>query len=408
MGSMRKLFPPAALALFTLLAGCGGDPPTTDLPPFSPLTGAGGDPEETRPIPPTVRLIGVGDIMMGTDFPEAKHLNPELVPGADLASIIGPDLLDLLRGGDITFGNMEGSLFDGDSEHKPCRNPKACYVFRSPEFHAELLRGMGFNAMSIANNHSGDFREAGRAATMAALARNGIVYAGIDEPGARTGTLVLDSGIRVGLAAFAPNWQTVSINDHGRAQALVRSLDAGHDIVVVSFHGGAEGATMTRVPREMEIFYGEERGDVYRFAHDVIDAGADVVLGHGPHVPRAVEVYRGRFIAYSLGNFWTYGRFNLSDLAGIAPVVDLELSTGDGRLLDARIHSVRQEGWGIPRIDPSGAAWHAVAGLTARDFPESMLQFGDDGRITVFPEPLVSWLAPERVAIARPQDRPDQ
>ena len=395
MASTQGILIAGIVAAAGILGGCAGGPAlvTTQpeqgpLPPFGP--GAAG-----QPVPPTVRLIGVGDIMMGTDFPDSERLNPDLVPGVDLASIIGADLLALLRGGDVTFGNMEGTLFDGpdDTEHKPCRNPKSCYVFRSPEFHAELLRDMGFNAMSIANNHSGDFREAGRAATMAALARNGMVYAGIDEPGAQTGTLVLDSGIRVGLAAFAPNWGTLSINDHARAQAIVRGLDFTHDIVVVSFHGGAEGAGMTRVPREMEIFYGEQRGDVYRFAHDVIDAGADVVLGHGPHVPRAVEIYRGRFIAYSLGNFWTYGRFNLQDLAGIAPVVDLELSTADGRLLGARIHSVRQEGWGIPQLDASGAAGRAVAELTARDFPESTLQFGDDGRITGFEEPLVSWLA---------------
>lgn len=393
---LRGLLLSGLLAAAALLAGCGGPQTGTGpaepaaLPPFGP--GAGVE----RAIPPTLRLIGVGDIMMGTNFPQAKHLNPDLVPGVDLASIIGRDLLDLLRAGDVTFGNMEGSLYDGpdDVERKPCRNPKRCYVFRSPEFHAELLRDMGFNAMSLANNHSGDFREAGRAATMAALARNGIAYAGIDLPGARTATIVLDSGLRVGLAAFAPNWQTVSINDHRRAQDIVRGLDLSHDIVVVSFHGGAEGATMTRVPREMEIFHGEQRGDVWRFAHDVIDAGADVVLGHGPHVPRAVEVYRDRFIAYSLGNFWTYGRFNLRDLAGIAPVVDLELSTADGRLLGARIHSIRQEGWGIPGLDPSGAALRAVAELTARDIPESTLQFAEDGRITGFPPPLIGWLRP--------------
>jgi poly-gamma-glutamate capsule biosynthesis protein CapA/YwtB (metallophosphatase superfamily) len=163
----------------------------------------------------------------------------------------------------------------------------------------------------------------------------------------------------------------------------VRELATGHDIVLVSFHGGAEGRAMTRVPRETEIFYGEERGDVYAFAHAVIDAGADVVLGHGPHVPRAVEVYRGRFIAYSLGNFWTYGRFNLSDLASVAPVVDLELAR-DGRLIEARIHSIRQEGGGVPRIDDSGAAARAVAELTSLDFPESTLRFGLDGVITGF------------------------
>ena len=391
--SARRRLAAVLLAASALLAGCGGGPPATDLPPFSPLTGPGRGGEQVRQLPPSVRLVGVGDTMMGTNFPDDERLNPDLVPGADLAAIIGEDLLELLRGADATFGNMEGSLFDGESEHKPCRNPERCYVFRSPEFHGGFLREMGFDAMSLANNHSGDFREMGRAATMATLARNGIAFAGIDEPGARTATVLLESGVRVGFVAFAPNWGTLDLNDHGRAQQIVGELDAGHDIVVVSFHGGAEGAEMTRVPREMEIFVGEQRGDVYGFAHAVIDAGADVVLGHGPHVPRAVEVYRGRFIAYSLGNFWTYGRFNLQDLAGIAPVVDLEISPGDGRLITARIHSIRQEGWGVPLIDPSGAALGAVAEFTDRDFPESVLQFEDDGRITGFSgPPLIGWL----------------
>ena len=368
----------AGLAL--LAAGCGAA--STEPPPDAMEGGVLGPPPSASG---PVRLVGVGDIMMGTDFPEAKHLNPDLVPGADLSALIGPRLLRLLQSADITFGNMEGALFYGDdeSEHKPCKNPKRCYVFRSPEFHAEFLREMGFDVMSLANNHSGDFREAGRDATMAALGRNGIAYAGLDIPGASTATLTLDGGLRVGVLAVSPNWGTISINDHPRAAGIVRELAAGHDIVLVSFHGGAEGREMTRVPREMEFFVGEDRGDVYGFAHAVIDAGADVVLGHGPHVPRAVEVYRGRFIAYSLGNFWTYGRFNLSDLAGVAPVVDLELAP-DGRLLGARIHSIRQLGWGVPQVDDSGAALRAVAELTALDFPESELRFAPDGAILGF------------------------
>ncbi|MCK4868334.1 MAG: CapA family protein [Alphaproteobacteria bacterium] len=379
------------LAGLTLLAaGCTPPPPApepapkpreqTTLKPLMPPM-----PPAPAPAPPprTVRLVGVGDIMMGTDFPDAGYLNPDLTSGADLAALIGPRLLGLLQSGDITFGNMEGSLFDGDGEHKPCKNPKTCYVFRSPSFHGEFLREMGFDVMSVANNHSGDFRAAGRNATMAALGRNGIAFAGIDAPGLRTATLTLDGGVRVGVLAVSPNWGTVSINDHARAAEIVRQLNARHDIVLVSFHGGAEGREMTRVPREMEIFYGEERGDVYGFAHAMIDAGADVVLGHGPHVPRAVEIYRGRFIAYSLGNFWTYGRFNLRDLAGVAPVVDLKLAR-DGRLLNARIHSARQHGGGVPRLDDSGAAARAIAELTAQDFPESGLRFGPDGEITGF------------------------
>jgi len=398
MSSLRRLLVAALVGTVSVLAGCTGGPPAATIGGAERPGDVSAAPTAETPeqmTPATLRLIGVGDIMMGTNFPEPAYLNPDLDEDVDLSAIVGRDLLDVLRSGDVTFGNLEGTLFDGESEHKECKDPKACYVFRSPEFHADLLRQMGFNMMSLANNHSNDFREAGRAATMAALTRNDIVYGGVDEPGVQTGTLVLNSGIWVGFAAFAPTWGSVSINDHARAMGIVQALDYGHDIVVVSFHGGAEGATMTRVPREMEIFHGEERGDVYRFAHDVIDAGADVVLGSGPHVPRAVEVYKGRFISYSLGNFWTYGRFNLQDLAGVAPVVDLVLSTADGSLVDARIHSIRQEGWGVPQVDPSGAALHAVAELTALDFPESTLRFAEDGRIIFEPGPLLGSLSLE-------------
>lgn len=379
MPNQVRIFQALSLFAALLAAGCGGGGATG---------GAGGDiahdPIQRPPAGP-VRIVGVGDIMMGTNFPEAETLNPDLVPEADLAAMIGPDLLGLLQSADVTFGNMEGSLFDGpdDAEHKPCSNPKSCYVFRSPEYHGEFLREMGFDVMSIANNHSGDFRAAGRNATMATLARNGIAYGGLDMDGARTAVLLLENGLRLGFLAVAPNWGTVSINDHARAAELVRGLAAESDIVLVSFHGGAEGRAMTRVPRRMEVFYGEQRGDVHGFAHAMIDAGADLVLGHGPHVPRAVEVYRDRFIAYSMGNFWTYGRFNLRDLGGVAPVVDVTLAP-DGRLLKARIHSVRQHDRGIPRIDPSNWAAQAIADLTAMDFPESPLRFGPEGEVTGF------------------------
>jgi poly-gamma-glutamate capsule biosynthesis protein CapA/YwtB (metallophosphatase superfamily) len=179
----------------------------------------------------------------------------------------------------------------------------ACYAFRSPEWYASLLADMGFNLVSLANNHSGDFLAAGREATMAALDRHGIAYGGLAQDGARTASLELPDGTSVGLAAFAPNKGTISMHDLAGLQRSVRELDGTHDVVIVSFHGGAEGADHTHVTREAEEFYGERRGNVYELAHAAVDAGADVVIGHGPHVPRAVEVYRGRFIAYSLGNF---------------------------------------------------------------------------------------------------------
>ena len=388
-------------------AGCGVRTPAPETGPLAaaeePATVQGT--EHSSPGPSDrVSVVAVGDIMMGTDFPR-DFLNPALQPGVGADAVLDPALLALLRGADVTFGNFEGTLFDGTGPHKRCGNPATCYVFRSPEFYADILADAGFNIVSLANNHSGDFLTAGRDATRRALARVGIAYSGHDEPGADTATLVLDDGVRVGVAAFAPNRGTLPLNDEARAARIVGDLAETHDIVIVSFHGGAEGRGAFRVTRQTEIFLGENRGNVFRFSRGMIDAGADVVVGHGPHVPRAVEVYRDRFIAYSLGNFWTYARFNIRGLGGLGPVVALELDH-EGRLIEARIHSTRQRDRGVPAMDPTNEAAAVIARLTREDFPEIPLTITPDGR--VMPEnlaqrPLASRVSPPD---GRPLTRP--
>lgn len=327
-----------------------------------------------------VRIVAVGDIMMGTAFPDSSYLDPRIVPGVEVEALIGRDLVGVLRSGDVVFGNVEGALFDEGGESKRCRNMDACYAFRSPEWYAGLLADLGFNLVSLANNHSGDFLEPGRDATMAALAAHGIVFAGLAPPGPATGTLELPDGTRVGLAAFSPNKGTVSIHDLDGMRKIVASLDRTHDLVLVSFHGGAEGAEHIHVTREDEEFYGEERGNPYEFAHAAIDAGADLVLGHGPHVPRALEVYRDRLIAYSLGNFWTWKRFNLRGPNGLAPVLEIELDR-DGRTVTARVVSARQQGLGSPRLDPGGRAARLIDELSRADFPEADVGLDAEGAL---------------------------
>jgi hypothetical protein len=264
---------------------------------------------------------------------------------------------------------------------KVCRNPNTCFVFRSPSWHAQYLRQVGFNLMSIANNHGGDFGQAGHVATHQALRRAQVFAAGRDQDGLRTSVIVIRDGVRVGLAAFGHNPGLPQITDYAQVTRIVSGLRREADLVVVSFHGGAEGNAVTGVPRRTEMFLGENRGDVFRFARAAVDAGAHVVFGHGPHVPRAVEVYKGRFIAYSLGNFWTYGRFNLRDNGGLAPVAEVVL-TRDGRIWSARIHSATQAHPGGPQLDPDRRAARLMAQLTARDFPEARLTFSPDGQIT--------------------------
>jgi hypothetical protein len=325
------------------------------------------------------KIIGVGDIMMGSDYPQ-PIMDLRVSPGADPAAMLGAPLAALLKNADVTFGNYEGTMHTLQGGAKICRNPTQCYVFRSPPFHAEVLRRVGFNLMSTANNHAGDFGDAGRMATYESLRRTGIAVAGPDKDGMRTTVLRLADGTRVGLAAFGHNPGIPWITDVARAQTIVRELRRNADIVVVSFHGGAEGGKVLHVPRQTEIFLNENRGDVFRFSRGVVDAGAHIVFGHGPHVPRAIDVYKGAFIAYSLGNFWTYGRFNLKGSNGIAPVAEVNIDKL-GKIASVRLHSIAQEHPGGPRLDPGAGAAKLVAQLTQQDFPEIHAQFLPDGRV---------------------------
>ncbi|MGE0735604.1 MAG: CapA family protein [Alphaproteobacteria bacterium] len=328
------------------------------------------------------RIISVGDIMMGSNYP-TPVMDPKLTKGADIGAIIGAPLLRVLRSGDIIFGNMEGALFDGGNQPdmKVCRNPTTCYVFKSPEWHADILKDIGFHLMSVANNHSGDFGNAGRVATIKALQARGIGVGGSEVPSGRTATLILKDGTKVGFVGFSAVPNTLPLNNHDRAAKIVANLKKTHDIVIVTHHGGGEGANATRVPRQTEMFLGENRGDVYAFSRRMIDAGASTVIGQGPHVPRAVDMYKGRFIAYSLGNFWTYGRFNLHGNQGMAPVLDLVVAKS-GAVLSAKIHSAKQNYPGTPTLDPTHAAARLMAQLTMQDAPEAKLVISPDGTIT--------------------------
>lgn len=320
--------------------------------------------------PDTITIVGVGDVMLGTTFPK------KLLPPKDGRKLLEP-VTPYLKEADLTFGNYEGTLFDGEGLPKKCADSLNCYAFKTPERYALHLKNAGFSVMSVANNHSGDFGPEGRRRTMDVLRAAGIEACGTEE---QPYTVVEKGGVRYGLAAFAPNTGTPNINDYKQARKIVRYLDSLCDIVVVSFHGGAEGLKRQHVPRENEWFLGENRGNVHRFARVVIDAGADIVFGHGPHVARAVDLYKDRFIVYSLGNFATYGRFNLKKEAGIAPIVKVAVSP-EGRFLSAAIIPIRQAGEGGPKLDSTRAVIRKMKQLTVQDFPDSSLFIHADGQI---------------------------
>jgi len=201
---------------------------------------------------------------------------------------------------------------------------------------------------------------------------------GLARPGAVTGTLELPDGTRVGLAGFSPNKGTASIHDLDGMSRIVSDLRRTHDLVLVSFHGGAEGVQAMNLPFAEEEYYGEPRGDVVMIARRMVDAGADLVLGHGPHVVRAIERYEGRLIAYSMGNFATYYGISVAGLKGVAPILFATLD-GEGRFIEGEIVSTRQIRPAGPTLDPENRALNLIRGLSAEDFGNPGIRFLADG-----------------------------
>lgn len=309
--------------------------------------------------PRFLRVRAVGDVMPGTDFPSRAHLPPDDGP-EPLAAV-----RDLLKDADLTFINLEAPLIDGGTTTKCGEDASNCYAFRIPTRYSSYLAEAGIDLVSIANNHARDFGEAGRQTTINILDSLGMHWSGP----VGTYASLEQNDLKVAFIAYHTSDHSNYVNDETGAAALIRTLADEHDIVIVSFHGGAEGGAVN-VPRGREYFLGENRGDLRYFSHTVIDAGADLVIGHGPHVPRGIEIYNGRLIAYSLGNFATYGRFSLRYPRDLAPILEVKLAE-DGRFVTGRIIPAHQVGRGAPIPDPDGRAIDLMRRLSFEDFPES-------------------------------------
>jgi len=306
--------------------------------------------------------------MMGTDFPDpTRDLPPE--DGATLFA----DVRDLLRDADLTFGNLEGPLCDGGQTRK-CKDGGNCYAFRTPTRYGPYLVDAGFDVLSTANNHAEDFGSHCRTETETTLQGLGIAFSG--RPG--TVASLEHDGRRIALIGFHTSRNSHYVNDHATAAELVKALDASHDLVLVSFHGGAEGNAALHVPDGKEVFYGENRGHLRAFARVLVDAGADLVLGHGPHVPRGLQILDGRLVAYSLGNFATYGRFGLDRHLATSLILEVVLDA-EGQILHGQILPVRLRDRGIPFRDPDGTAVDLVRELSTADFGASAPVIGQDG-----------------------------
>jgi hypothetical protein len=370
-----------ALSLVCILfASCSGQ----GLAPLRAGAEEGPKPTPLKIPEDAITIAAVGDIMLASPFPDDTRMPPN--DGADLLKAVTP----IISAADIAFGNMEGPIIDTGVSEK-CPEPKPvppgetpppirCYAFRMPTRYAKYLKEAGFDVLSVANNHALDFGDAGRISTRKTLDSLGIRHAGGDRSQFSTAYLEV-KGKTVAVIGFAHNNVSPNVNDLVTARRLVLAADKKADLVVVSFHGGAEGVAAQHVPRQTEMFFGEKRGNLPLFARTVIDAGADLVLGHGPHVLRGMEIYKDRLIAYSLGNFATYGWFSLKGETALTVILEAQLAP-DGKFIGGKIHSGLQEGRGVPLLDPSGAAIRKIRSLSESDFSSSSPRISDNGTIS--------------------------
>ena len=264
----------------------GGDDPK-DAKQAEDLTIEQQEAEKEEP-PVSITISAAGDCTLGTDenFDQSRSLNAyydENGPAYFLQSV-----KPIFEADDLTIVNMEGTLTESTS-----RMDKT-FAFKGPADYTKILTEGSVEAANLANNHSRDYGEQSYTDTIAALDAAGIVNFGYDR------TAVMDvNGVKVGLVGTYELAEGMGCEEEMIAN-IKAVEDQGAQIVIVSFHWGIE---RENYPDETQV----------SLAHSAIDHGADLVLGHHPHVLQGIEVYNGKNIVYSLGNFCFGGNSNPSD-----------------------------------------------------------------------------------------------
>jgi len=339
----------------------------TPVPPIAPLGQALTEPPVMPDSVPVVTLKAVGDIIMGTNYPRPRM--PE-----DWQYFFDGIKLQLEEA-DLVFGNYESTLTEVPHSAKDTSRPMT-FAFRSPPWYASVLRAAGFDVLNVANNHSMDFFDQGFNDTIAHIESEGMVAVG------RKGEIQYTevNGLRVAFIGFSYLPVHNTVHDLDTAGVLVQEAEQTADIVVVSVHAGREGTDAVYSRNQDEFFDAENRGNLVHFSRTVVDYGADLVLGHGPHVPRALELYNSRLIAYSLGNFLGYRTLSTEGPLGLSMILQASINR-DGHFVDGRIIPAALDPNGVPYLDNHFGSVILVRNATRRDFPDTPLEIDDLGYI---------------------------
>jgi hypothetical protein len=326
-----------------------------------------------------VRILAAGDTQLGNeyvgDLPRENPIQP---------------MFAVIQAADISMVNYEGTLCDQNIQSLKCAPSRSCWAFRAPTRSAAYLAEAGFSIVNLANNHIFDFGSTCADETKSAILQYGMSPIGLkstaNSPMADIGRIVQFKGRRIAFLGFHFNntmSRLVSLQDDASVARVVQEYAAQADIVVVNVHAGAEGPDFVRTPNEEEVFLGANRGNVQRFAKIAVDNGADLIVAHGPHVMRGMELYRDRLILYSIGNFATYSQFSYEGLMGLSSLVSVDLDE-TGAFRQGQITALRQYYRdGVPQLglDPKQRAISEMARLTLLDFYATPLVISTSGQI---------------------------
>jgi hypothetical protein len=319
-----------------------------------------------RRAPQPVSIAWGGDLTLGSSYGNQPNGGRRLLAAGT----------PVLRRASIAAVNYEGTFGPGGTS-KCGSGAKDCYAFQAPPGNARTLRRAGVDIVNHANNHAFDYGPVGWRST-----RNAFKRAKVEATGAPGELKILRRrGTRVAFLGFSTYSWTNPMGDDAAVRARVESAAKQADIVVAFLHAGAEGADKQHVPRGPETAFGEYRGDSRHFARVAIDAGADLVLGSGPHVLRGLELYRNRLIAYSLGNLAGWHNFGTGGRSSLSALITVALGP-EGRFYAARISSYTLDGAGVPHADRGRGAVKLIRSLSRADFPKRGLKIDRKGLVT--------------------------
>jgi poly-gamma-glutamate capsule biosynthesis protein CapA/YwtB (metallophosphatase superfamily) len=288
-------------------------------------------------------------------------------------------LRPLLRGADVVLLNVESAIGEGPAPSKCGPTSTNCFAFRSPPSSATALRALAPRSVvvgNVANNHANDAGRPGQDSTVAALAAAGVLVTGDDTLAT---PVVTAAGDTIGVLGFYTSRDTPDARDTAAVFRHVARAVEQYPVVIVTMHLGAEGRLAQHTRDTSELYLGIDRGNPVAFADAAVRGGAALVVGHGPHVLRAMEWrQRGALIAYSLGNLVTYGPFVLKEPLNRAAVLCATLDRA-GRVASATLRPTMQRAPGVMQSDRSARAVALVDSLGRLDFPATGARIGKGG-----------------------------